>query len=238
MPAEVTDAIGPPPAQGTARAREYLKLIRVGAGLVWQAIRLPRTRADFNNRLNAALHSGFDPDTAGPTELAAEYRRIESTLLDRWDAPLVNDFLCMIAFGASRNLMEKWLGADGLLLHNDVMIGQGDIISAEPAQRIARMGEMVKQAGLAEQLMAGGRDALHAAPEIEREVHSYLEKFGDRCTEELKLESIPLSDDPAACYRQSPPARCAGQPRVISSKSPIGWPCLPKTRSNASPPNG
>ena len=74
------------------------------------------------------------------TALAAEYRHIEAELLERWDAPLVNDFLCMIAFGASRKLIERWAGAAGLALHNDVMIGQGDIVSAEPAQRIARDG--------------------------------------------------------------------------------------------------
>ena len=198
MPTEVTDAIGPPPAKGMARMFEYLKLVKVGGRLVWQAVRLPRTRTKFYDRLNAALNGGFDPATAGPTALAAEYRRIESTLLDRWDAPLVNDFLCMIAFGASRNLMEKWLGPKGLLLHNDVMIGQGDIVSAEPAQRIAKMGQMVGGAGIADALIADGIDALGAHPAIAKEVQSYLDKFGDRCTEELKLESIPLSDDPSS----------------------------------------
>ncbi|WP_424944569.1 PEP/pyruvate-binding domain-containing protein [Aliiroseovarius crassostreae] len=198
MPEEVTNAIGPPPAQGAARVLEYLKLVKVGASLVWQAIRLPQTRARFYDRLNAALNGGFETETAAPTALAAEYRRIESTLLDRWDAPLVNDFLCMIAFGASRNLLERWLGPKGLLLHNDVMIGQGDIISAEPAQRIAKMGQMVRKAGLADALNEQGLRALDAHPEIARDVQSYLEKFGDRCTEELKLESIPLGDDPSS----------------------------------------
>lgn len=198
MPVEVTSTIGPAPAKGLARAREYLKLGRVGAGLIWQAVRLPRTRARFYARLDAALNSGFDPQTAGPTALAAEYRRIESTLLDRWDAPLVNDFLCMIAFGASRKLMEKWLGPQGLTLHNDVMIGQGDIISAEPAQRIARMGQLVADAGLADALRAEGLPSFANHPAIAAEVQSYLTKFGDRCTEELKLESIPLGDDPSS----------------------------------------
>ncbi len=198
MPDEITNAIGPSPAQGTSRILEYLKLVKVGAGLVWHAAWLPKTRARFYDRLNDALNNGFDTETAGPTALAAEYRRIETTLLDRWDAPLVNDFLCMIAFGASRNLMEKWLGPEGLLLHNDVMIGQGDIISAEPAQRIAAIGQMVMDAGLANALIVHGLTALDEHPEIAREVRSYLEKFGDRCTEELKLESIPLSDDPSS----------------------------------------
>ncbi|MBC9245259.1 phosphoenolpyruvate synthase [Paracoccus sp. 11-3] len=197
LPAEITASIGPPPATGTRRVVEYLRLSRVAGGLIWQAIRLPRTKAGFYDRLNAALDSGFDIKAANATQLAAEYRKIESSLLDRWDAPLVNDFLCMIAFGASRNLMQKWLGEDGLRLHNDVMIGQGDIISAEPAQRISRMGRMVRAAGLQDALTVQGIHALQSQPEIQAEFQSYLDKFGDRCTEELKLESIPLGDDPA-----------------------------------------
>ena len=51
--------------------------------------------------------------TLSLTELAAEYRRIEADLLDRWDAPIVNDFLCMIAFGAARKALEGWAGAEG-----------------------------------------------------------------------------------------------------------------------------
>ncbi|MEY8117209.1 PEP/pyruvate-binding domain-containing protein [Falsihalocynthiibacter sp. BN13B15] len=198
MPSEVTDAIGPRPASGMARVTEYFKMTRAGLGLLWQAILLPRTRRRFYGRLNSALYSGFDLQTAGPTALAAEYRKIESTLLDRWDAPLVNDFLCMIAFGSSRNLMEKWLGPEGVLLHNDVMIGQGDIISAEPAKRIARIGQMVKAAGVADTLVAQGLAGLRAHPKIQHEVEAYLEKFADRCTEELKLESITLREDPSS----------------------------------------
>lgn len=205
MPAEVTDTIGPPPATGFRRVAEYGKLVGVAGRLIFEAVRLPRTRRDFYARLNAALDSSLDLTTANPTELAAEYRRIESTLLDRWDAPLVNDFLCMIAFGASRNLLQKWLGENGLVLHNDVMIGQGDIVSAEPAQRIARMGRIAAEHDIA-------LDEIGTHPALSGDLSSYLAKFGDRCTEELKLESIPLTQDPSqllaaiAASAQRPPA--------------------------------
>jgi len=188
MPTEVTNSIGPPPAKGFAKVTEYAKLVFVAARLSFEALRLARTRNNFYIRLNAALDSNLDLEAANPTQLCQEYRRIESTLLDRWDAPLVNDFLCMIAFGASRNLLQRWLGDEGLLLHNDVMIGQGDIVSAEPAQRITKMGRIVAEHGIpAEQF------ATH--PALKDEFASYLAKFGDRCTEELKLESIPLTQD-------------------------------------------
>jgi pyruvate,water dikinase len=42
----------------------------------------------------------------------------------------------------------------------------------------------------------GDRAALSRDPELAREVESYIGKFGDRCAEELKLESITLSEDP------------------------------------------
>ena len=212
MPAEITDSIGPPPAKGLGKALEYLRLVKVAGRLIFEAIRLPRTRAKFYDRLNATLHSDLSIETATSTELVAEYRQVESTLLDRWDAPLINDFLCMIAFGASRNMLEKWLGPEGLTLHNDVMIGQGDIVSAEPAQRIAKIGALVAEAQIADDLRAQGLDALAAHPAIMAEVQSYLDKFGDRCTEELKLESIPLTEDPAqllaaiAAQADRPPA--------------------------------
>ncbi|SDX18132.1 pyruvate, water dikinase [Ruegeria halocynthiae] len=214
MPREVTDALAPPPSIGWRKFVEYTKLVKVAGGLTWQAIRLPQTRRDFYHRLNGVLQAGLDVNTSNATELAAEYRRIESTLLDRWDAPLINDFLCMVAFGGSRNLLQKWLGEDGLALHNDLMIGQGDIVSAEPAQRITRMGVLVQQAGLTESLRAKPHlHTLSGHPQIETEVEAYLEKFGDRCTEELKLESIPLSDDPTslllaiAASAERPPGR-------------------------------
>lgn len=199
MPREITDALCPAPPTGLRKLAEYAKLLRVAGGLLWQAARLGRTRRNFYKRLNKVLQSDLDIEAANATKLAAEYRDIESTLLDRWDAPLINDFLCMIAFGASRNMLQKWLGEDGLMLHNDVMIGQGDIVSAEPAQRIARMGGMVRDAGIADQLRSDPQLAtLSTHPQILAEVEAYLEKFGDRCTEELKLESIPLREDPTS----------------------------------------
>ena len=192
LPDELTATMGLPPATGLAKLSAYASLMRVGGGLIWAAICLPRTRTRFYARLNTALGSGLDLATAGPTDLAREYRQIEAMLLDRWDAPLINDFLCMIAFGASRNMMQKWLGQVGLELHNDVMIGQGMIISAEPAQRIARMGRMVAEAGITADL-----NSISDHPRIKAEFDAYLARFGDRCTEELKLESVPLTEDPA-----------------------------------------
>jgi len=135
------------------------------------------------------------------TELAAEYRRIEASLIDQWDAPLVNDFLCMIGFGASRKMMERWGGQQAVALHNDVMIGQGDIISAEPAQRIKAMADLIPDEDMRKALERGDGSNLDRAPELGAAVEAYLAKFADRCAEELKLESVTLDRDPSSLYR-------------------------------------
>jgi pyruvate,water dikinase len=203
LPADVFGALGPRPSRGLGRVRDVMRLARVGLGLAREAFRIRRTSRAFYARLDTALATEASRIDAMPlTALAAEYRRIESELLERWDAPLINDFLCMIAFGASRKLMERWGGSAGVEIHNAVMIGQGDIVSAEPAQRIARMGALAaRDPQIVAALAAGDRAALANEPALAREIDDYIAKFGERCTEELKLESVTLADDPTALLR-------------------------------------
>lgn len=222
LPDEVTANIGPGEVSGFARWCEYGRMARAGFGLLGQALRLKTTVRDFYDRLNDAIGPGsLDHQTANLTELASEYRRIEASLLDRWDAPIVNDFLCMMAFGASRKKMERWFGQAGLDLHNQVMIGQGDIISAEPAQRIATMGAMVREIdGLADQLRSQGQDVMNDHPALRAAFDSYLEKFGERCTQELKLESVTLHEDPSSLLA----AIAASASRPSGSERPASAP--------------
>lgn len=190
-------------ASAEAKGSTVFARLAIGWRLLREAIRLDRTKASFYERVDAVLsRPASDLELMSATGLAAEYRRIEAILLDRWDAPLVNDFLCMIAFGASRKMMERWAGASGLALHSDVMIGQGDIVSAEPAQRIRAMGQLVaKDENLRNSLAEGRADGLALHPELEAAIAAYLDRFADRCTEELKLESVTLDRDPSPLYR-------------------------------------
>ncbi|AOG08050.1 PEP/pyruvate-binding domain-containing protein [Bosea sp. RAC05] len=199
LPAVISASIGPPPARGFAKVAEFARMGRAGFGLAFEAMRLKRTIRGFYARLNGALRVRPDAIAAMPlSALATEYRTIEAGLLDRWDAPLINDFLCMIAFGASRKLLERWCGPEGIEIHNAVMIGQGDIVSAEPARRIAAMGALAAgKPKLIEALQRGDLVASKGDPALAREIDAYLAKFSDRCTEELKLESITLDQDPA-----------------------------------------
>lgn len=197
LPDEVMAGISP--ATGLASGGKMV------ARLVLAALRLKATKSRFMNRVTATVPPRKEWSSLKQlplSALAVEYRRVEAALLDDWDAPIVNDFLCMMAFGGSRALLLRWAGEPGLALHNDVMIGQGDIVSAEPARLIRQMGERVRATpGAADILASGDGDAIFALPEIGPLLKAYLEKFGDRRIGELKLEEPALDEAPLPLFR-------------------------------------
>ncbi|HEV2514154.1 MAG TPA: PEP/pyruvate-binding domain-containing protein [Devosia sp.] len=219
LPADLVAAMAPPPQSRLART---FGLARVGWALGRESFGLSRTKRGFYARLQAALAEPASVLEQMPlTALAAEYRRIEADLLDRWDAPLVNDFLCMIMFGGSRKLMQAWAGEAGLAVHSDIMIGQGDIVSAEPAQRIRAMGKLLGgDPALVAELEAGEGGGLDRHPALQQAVSDYLERFADRCPEELKLESVTLDRDPSPLYRAIAAAAAAGEGHAVERVDP------------------
>lgn len=199
LPDAVAEALIARPSGLAARLREYGRMAQGALALVRHGFGLRRMIAGFYKRLDAALERPAHALEAMPlSELAREYRRIEVSLLDRWDAPLINDFLCMMAFGASRKLLGKWAGEAGIRLHSDILIGQGDIVSAEPARLIRDMGQLIKADAQAIEALAQGDDTILARrADLGRLITHYIDRFGDRCTEELKLESLSLHDERA-----------------------------------------
>jgi len=194
-------------ASGWDRFVDGLRGMRTIFGLVGNYFTLDRQIERFYLRLNEAL-APPNPQFADMRldELVTHYYKLEQQLLSRWDAPLVNDFFAMIFHGAFRKLMEKWCGDANGMLSNDAIRGQGEIISLEPA---ARVREMAKVAAVRPELAAVLREApvaqalrvVRRYPEFSALYDAYLEKFGDRCLEELKLESETLHDDPLVLLR-------------------------------------
>lgn len=215
LPAALAERIAPGGHSAWDRIVDRLRLAGVLARLVVYNFLLPGVIARFYDRLNSALaESDADIEALSATQLASRYRMLETRLLERWDAPLINDFLCMIAFGASRKAMEAWAGADGLALHSDIMIGQGDIVSAEPARRIREMGDQARgRPELIDRLAVGDVEAVRENERLGPLFDSYIARFGDRCTEELKLESVTLHEDPRPLL-SSVAAAARAQPRA------------------------
>ncbi|MBD3883141.1 phosphoenolpyruvate synthase [Phormidium tenue FACHB-886] len=221
----------------SAKVQDSLRLASAIVGLLKNYVTLPRQIHRFYQRLNAALadrsasaSSEILLTSLRPDELVAHYRQLERQLLTHWDAPLVNDFFAMIFYGVLRKLTARWCDDGNGTLQNDLISGEGGIISAEPAQRIRQMAATIARDTCFVQLLCHG-----SLPEILREIprflafqiqyDAYLEKFGDRCLEELKLESETLQDNPLLLLRsigqlaQRQDCLQSGQPSTCRSEA-------------------
>jgi pyruvate,water dikinase len=175
--------------------------------LLLNFVTLPRKVKKFYRRLDEALGDLPLPlSSMRSDELVGHYRALERKLLSSWDAPLVNDFFAMIFYGVLRRLSESWCDDPDGTLQNDLLSGEGGMVSAEPAQRVREMAALaVERAGFPELLSEGSLSEILAemeeAPAFKESYQTYLAKFGDRCLEELKLESPTLHDDPLLLLR-------------------------------------
>jgi rifampicin phosphotransferase len=184
--------------------RDRLRLTGSVWGLIKNQFSLPGQIARFYRRLHEALRLEHPLEEMRLDELADHYRGLERRLLSRWDAPLVNDFFAMIFYGVLRKLTAKWCGdADGTL-QNDLLAGGGGMISAEPARRVKEMARVAGiDGGFVAALCDGPPELIEQRmpADFRRLYEGYLAKFGDRCLEELKLESPTLHDDPMTLLR-------------------------------------
>lgn len=189
------------------RIAEWLHVARSGIRLVRQLLRVDRTIAAFYLRLGRALAPPLRPlAEMRLDELVGQYRMLERELLRRWDAPIVNDFFAMVFFGLLRAATARWCPGASPGLHNDLLCDIGEVVSAEPARRLAAMGAIAARdetlvRRLCDEPLESARAAAHDDPVLGPELRRYLDAFGDRCLEELKLESPTLVDDPTSLLR-------------------------------------
>ena len=161
----------------------------------------------FHRLVGSAL-SPLSADSLAPLDLdqlVECYRKLEEGLLTRWRTPIVNDFLAMIYFGTLSRLVKRWLpGAPDRLL-NDLLAGQGGVASVEAVQEFEALAERAARTpGLGAMLESATNDrevfrAIMSDPRFQAFagcVQDYLADFGDRCGEELKLETVTPREAP------------------------------------------
>lgn len=228
-------ARGGRPAGRLALAAWLLRMVRLHLGAA-------RMTAAFHRQVGAELAAVAAMDLAGlsPRRLQALFRRLETEVLGRWRAPILADFMTMIFFGLLRRLSERWL-PDRPGIVGELMVGQGTMASLEPLRAIEALAALVRpDQGLGVLLRGPAEEAwrrldrepawapFHAA------CQDYLDRYGDRCESELKLEVPNLRDHPAQLLRlvSAAAARPApgGAPPVGPSDAEARVARLPRAR--------
>lgn len=133
------------------------------------------------------------------------YHWLEQEMLSRWKAPIISDTRCMIAFGILSALTQKWLGAgnQGASLQGDLLGGQGDLPSTAPTRALMRIAAEIDRGdpGFRQWFTsAPAADIWKSLPASSAGIHGmyldFLDRYGFRCVDELKLEQPDLHEDP------------------------------------------
>ncbi len=210
-------------AETGGKAEDAARLARTAWRLTREGRRLSTAVPSFHAHVDAVLRPLADEDLAGwdADRLLGLYRRLEEELLRRWQTPIVNDFFAMVWFGTLSRLVERWLPDAPPTLVNDLLTGEGGIVSTEPARRVMELARRVDDFPAVAAAFAHEPDdgalwtALRgdaAAGTFLREVDDYLRRFGDRCMNELKLETVALGEDPAFLLQMIRSYRAGGLP--------------------------
>jgi pyruvate,water dikinase len=143
------------------------------------------------------------------SELTSAYKRLENELLPKWYLTLYSDITSMKYYSWLKNHCTKW-GLDKYSgLHNDLLCGQRDIESVKPVKAIIGLAESITANKEYAELFSGNSEdeiwrnleTNTKYEELRRDFASYLENYGDRCPEELKLEKHTYRESPKDLIR-------------------------------------
>ncbi len=200
------------------------ELLRLGARLAWRLVRVRHDNEAFTGHFEAvyARWRGAPLATMPAEALVESYEALERELLQAWSTPIVNDFFTMIFYGTLRSLCRGAV-PDVPELHNELLAGEGDLDSVAPMRDALALAARIRaDASLrSEVLGAADADALRALqthPATEAAWAAWMGAYGDRCVNELKLETPSLRQDPSMLlsalrnYLRAPPPDEASAP--------------------------
>ncbi|MBF8262855.1 MAG: phosphoenolpyruvate synthase [Parachlamydiales bacterium] len=179
--------------------------IRLYCVFVWRFITINKIVKNFQDHFNTIYSRSRQCDfkKRSMKELVQFYRDLSVTILKRWQAPIINDCLCMIFFGILKKLTKTWVRSDDPSLQNDLLCGEGGLESAEPTKMLMKIAEKIDRgdASFRQWFLDTASDQIMGllkahSEEIYAHFQEFLERFGFRCVNELKLEAQDLHDDP------------------------------------------
>ena len=155
------------------------------------------------------VYDSFDRDGLQQLQLPELYEetlRLQRDLLDRWTAPIYNDFYVMMMSGRVRRALEKAGVEDATTLQNRLVAGETGIESTEPTKALLRLtrtfaeNETLRTAIKSDDHTNLLRFVKHENPDLHKRCEAFIERFGDRCIGEQKLETFTLRQDPAFMF--------------------------------------
>ncbi|MBM3271365.1 MAG: hypothetical protein FJZ01_27330, partial [Candidatus Sericytochromatia bacterium] len=186
----------------------WTPIAMVGLRVVRAFIRLDELVSEFLQRFYKTYDAHRKRDLAAMSahEIVELYDLLEREILLHWKAPIITDIFAMTFYGLLKKVCQKWCGDTEGSLQNDLLCGEGGIESTEPTKALMRMAQAVQRdpalkAEFENRPAADLGPWLLATPGSVRDAYvDFLDRYGFRCMNELKLEEPSLRDDPTFIF--------------------------------------
>jgi phosphohistidine swiveling domain-containing protein len=150
-------------------------------------------------------YRGLDFATASEDDILAGYRGLQADLIDHWHITLFNDFCAIRYFDWLQKIRSKWGPEGSPNIPNDLVCWEHGMESVAPVYSLVRIAEVLRNDPVLRELFEQGdnetvwktitQDKRYST--LKRELEAYLQAYGDRGVEELKLEKPSFRDQPA-----------------------------------------
>ena len=191
-------------------ARRYLidlpRMLRTGLRMILNLFtvdkKMQRFLGDFNQ--THARVRALPLETLPAHELQRHFHELEDEVLRKWKPPILSDFYAMIFHGVLGKLMRAWDIDPNGNLQNDLLCGDDRIESSESPRMLMQIALQMRNDPKLHRLLKDHDAAALTArwragefPEsISSEINAYLDQFGDRGMNELKLEEPTPREKP------------------------------------------
>jgi pyruvate,water dikinase len=165
------------------------------ARIDWYVKRFEANFEQIYGRYRGETFEGWDAE-----RLIGLYHELLYKLLHKWEAPILTDVGAMVCMSAFQKLAARWIPQEPGLA-SELLVGEGAIESTQPARRLQAIAESLRGRTAAldgepgEFYAALKRDP--ALADVALALADWLERYGDRSMNELKLEEPSLRERPA-----------------------------------------
>lgn len=189
------------------KAKEKLRLFKIYLRFIYKLLRIKKDSKAFTEKFENLTRPYFNNsfESYSNSELLKLYKTLEDNILDDFTTPITNDMGAMVFFGAlSEKLKKKKIPEyEGLL--GKVLGKQGNVesvkqsLALEDIVKSVKADEKSREYFLNTDIESLVKD-IKNTDEISKMIREYIDKYGARTMEELKLETLTLFEDPSPLF--------------------------------------
>ena len=154
-------------------------------------------------------------------ELLGIYGELEEKILDEFTTPIGNDMGAMVFYGKLTDSLQQHGVPDYEGALSSVLSRQGNVESAKQTTDLLEIVEEIRRDEELKQSILDDEFSLEDGSVLAGKLKDYIRRFGARSMDELKLETITMTEDPTFLfqtiknYLAMDPAKGLGQDSTI-----------------------